>query len=103
MEQITGILALALVAWFWLDSMRARETAIGASRRACQEYGVQLLDETVALARLRLRRDPLGRLQLYRVYRFEFTETGDYRHSGTVALLGGRLAELHLDYPPRLV
>ncbi len=38
---------------FWVDSLRARERALAAGRRACERYGVQLLDETVQFARLR--------------------------------------------------
>ncbi|MCK7574719.1 MAG: DUF3301 domain-containing protein [Chromatiales bacterium] len=58
--------------WFWRDSLGAREQARAASSRACQQSGVQLLDDTVALERLWWRRDRDGRLKLERLYVFEF-------------------------------
>jgi len=96
------VLALALAAtWLWLDSLRAREHAVAAGRAACARYGVQLLDETVAFARLRLGRDDNGRLRLRRTYIFEFTETGDNRRQGAIVMLGARLEDLQLE-PYRL-
>ncbi len=102
MTQPIIILAFALAIWFWLDSMRARETAVAACEKTCRHLGVQFLDETVALSRLRLRRNALGQLQLHRTYRFEFTESGTSRHRGTVALLGRHIEELHLERPDQI-
>jgi len=93
-------LVLAAVA-LWIDSLRAREHAVAAGRAACQRYGVQLLDETVAFARLRLARDADGRLRLRRTYLFEFTETGDNRRQDAIVMLGARLEDLRLE-PYRL-
>lgn len=98
------ILALGLaigVFWFWYDSMRAREAAVRMGRNACGERGLQFLDETVAIARLRIRRDSNGRLVLARLYAFEFSDTGDNRRNGSIALLGQRVESLQLE-PYRL-
>ena len=98
------VFALALVlaaAYLWYDSLRAREHAVAAGRAACAHYGVQLLDETVAFARLRLARDEEGRLRLRRTYVFEFSETGDNRRQGAIVMLGARLEDLQLE-PYRL-
>lgn len=83
--------------WFWIDSLRARERALAAGRSACQRYGVQLLDETVQFAHLRLARDDEGRLRLRRSYRFEFSDTGDNRRHGAIVMLGGQLQDLQLE------
>ena len=94
------LLALALVvagAYLWVDSLRAREHAVAAGRAACTRYGVQLLDETVAFARLRLARDDEGRIKLRRTYVFEFSETGDNRRQGAIVMLGARLEHLQLE------
>jgi len=37
--------ALALLAWLWFDSMRAREHAVAAGARACERNGLQFLDQ----------------------------------------------------------
>lgn len=93
-------LALTLIAavagWWWL-SMRARETAVRAARGACRRFSVQLLDETVVLRRIRLARGRDGRLHVWRLYRFEFSQTGGERYGGHVALLGQRLMDAHLE------
>lgn len=82
---------------FWRDSLGAREQARAASSRACQQMGVQLLDDTVALERLWLRRDRDGRLKLERLYVFEFTDTGQRRQVGSVLLVGWRVEMLHME------
>lgn len=82
------LLALALAAWYWLDTQRAAEVATAAARAACASDGVQFLDDTVAGTRTRLVRDDHGRLRVGRVYRFEFSDTGNDRHAGSVILLG---------------
>lgn len=61
---------------------------------------MQLLDETVALARLRVARDPRnGRVRLRREYGFEFSREGDERRKGTVSILSGRVETVHLEHP----
>jgi len=71
------ILLLAALAGFWLDSLRALETARNAGKRACNSAGVQFLDDTVTVTALTLRRDAVGHLAIRRTYRFEFSDTGD--------------------------
>jgi len=101
MWEAAALLALALGALFWVDSLRARERAVAAGRAACTRYGVQLLDDTVAFAKLRLARDDDGRLRLRRTYAFEFSDTGNNRRRGAIVMLGGMLADLQLE-PYRL-
>ena len=91
------LLVAGLGLLFWRDSLGAREQARAASARACQQMGVQLLDDTVALERLWLRRDRDGRLKLERLYVFEFTDTGQRRQVGSVLLVGARVEVLHME------
>ena len=93
-------LAIAMIvagAWFWVDSLRARERALAAGRRACERYGVQFLDETVVFTRLRLGREAGGPLCLRRTYTFEFSDTGDNRRQGAIVMLGGELQDMQLE------
>lgn len=100
MWEAAALLAFVLGAVFWVDSLRARERAVAAGRAACARYGVQLLDDTVAIAQLRLARDDDGRLRLRRTYAFEFTDTGNNRRRGAIVMLGGILADMQLEpYP----
>ena len=100
MWEAAAILILVLVLLFWVDSLRARERALAAGRAACQRYGVQLLDETVAASALRLARDGEGRLRIRRVFAFEFSDTGNNRRHGSVVILGAEVQDLQLEpYP----
>lgn len=86
--EVFALLFLAAIAWFWFDTIRAREAAMRAARLGCQRAGVQLLDDTVALKKLRPARNEMGRMTLRRVYEFEFSGSGFDRQPGAVVLLG---------------
>ena len=94
-------LALAAVASYWWQAHTVRELALTATRAHCQRFDVQLLDETVALRRVRLRRDSGGQLRFERTYQFEFASTGDERYRGWAVMLGRRVISVDLQ-PHRL-
>ncbi len=83
--------------WLWWSSAQTRETAIRLARRACKECQVQLLDETVTLGKLALRRNSRGHINIARWYNFEFSTSGDNRRTGVIQLLGPELTNMHLD------
>ena len=98
MSTFTGIILIALALAFWVDSLRTREAAIRHCRNRCRERGLQLLDQTIALARIRLRWTTQG-LRFQRVYRFEYSEEGMERWDGHLTMLGARLQEFSLGLP----
>ncbi len=100
MNNLFAILALLLIGWFWLDSLRAKELATGVCRAACEQRNLQFLDQTVALRHLRVRRT-FGGLRLRRVYRFDFSEEGAGRRSGYLVLVGLDLEEISFGLPER--
>lgn len=91
------LLIVGIVLLFWRDSLGAREQAQAASSRACRQSNVQLLDDTVALERLWLRRDRDGRLKWERLYVFEFTDSGHRRQTGIVLMVGWRVEVLQME------
>lgn len=93
--EIALLVLLALVAWYWMDSLAAREVALNAGRKACEREGLQFLDETVALSQLRLARNEAGTLALQRTFGFEFSDTGNNRRKGHVTLLGREVTMLY--------
>ncbi len=93
---LIAIPALAIRLW-WTGS-RARELAIEHARLACRAQQLQLLDQTAALSRMRLRRDANGAHCLEREYQFEFTDQGAYRDSATVTMQGHTLKKIHFPY-----
>lgn len=96
MDALLFLIASGLVATYWMSGMRAREVALRAARNACARENVQLLDETVALSRLRLARDGRGRACWRRRYDFEFSDDGGTRRHGEVELVGARPVALQL-------
>jgi hypothetical protein len=92
-----ALIFVVVVIGFWLSGLRARDTAVEAARLACAAEGVQLLDDTVALAAMRPQRTADGRVALRRIYRFEFSDNGDNRLTGSVTVLGSRVLALYLE------
>ena len=88
------------LAWFWLDSLKAREAGVREAREACAADGLQLLDDTVAGRGMRIVRADDGRLRLQRTFTFEYSDTGDNRRRGSVTLLGHDVVLIRLR--PRL-
>ena len=87
MSHLLIIGLLLLLGWFWLDSLRAREIAIGLCQAACRQRDLQWLDQTVALRRLGLTWRSEG-VRLRRVYRFDFSEEGMERRQGYIVMRG---------------
>ena len=82
--------------WAFLQRQQAaRQLAMKHLKRECEREGLQLLDDTVALATLRLSLRQ-GRLRWRRVYSFEFSVDGSDRYPGTLELIGYRPGPLNL-------
>jgi hypothetical protein len=84
------IVLVAVIGWFWQDSLRVRDRANGAAIEACARLALQFLDGTVAFSHLRLVRDA-GQLRLRRTYVFDYTAHSIERLQGFVVLLGMRV------------
>ena len=81
-------------AWFWQDSLAAREAANDAAIDACRRLALQFLDGTVAFAGLSLIRGKNGRLGLKRTYVFDYTANSIERHQGFVVLAGRKVESI---------
>lgn len=92
MELSWALLALLAAilgtAWFWHDSLGARERANEVAMETCRSTGAALLDGTVAFRRLRPVRVGGGSLQLRRTYVFDYTRDGVTRQQGFVVMTG---------------
>ena len=90
--------AVGLVIYVIWQTLGLHDRAVVTAKRHCARQGVQLLDDTVALKRLRPKRSSSGAMSISRCYEFEFTSTGERRYLGTMEMLGRRL--LHIDLEP---
>jgi Protein of unknown function (DUF3301) len=96
MDVLLLLATVGLGAWFWLDSLRAREIATAVCRHACERQQLQFLDGTVSLKALGVARNSRGRLQIRRVYRFDFSEDGLSRCQGQAVTVGSEVKDVLL-------
>ncbi|MBF0422485.1 MAG: DUF3301 domain-containing protein [Magnetococcales bacterium] len=86
--ELVAIGTLVLIGWVWYACMKAREICHEAARDMCKRMGVELVDDTVALSYLGLRRDGGGRLVLRRVYEFRYVGNDWIVQQGAMILNG---------------
>lgn len=91
---LIGLLVVAVA--YWWRSLAAREVALRAARRHCDQRGLQLLDDSVALRGLWLERDEHGRQCVWRTYVFDFSATGQERCQGRIVTLSDRVQRIDL-------
>lgn len=91
------LLALVTAALYWWNAMRSKELARSFGRRTCDREGLQFLDDTVVLTRVRPRRNRGGQWVFQREYRFEFASDGGRRYDGHLILLGNQLQQITLE------
>jgi hypothetical protein len=86
------LLAIAAVAAWWYHVLRLRERVIAHARQLCGQHGVQLLDDSVGLHRLRAKWRR-GALHVTREYRFETSCGGNDRRAASITLDGDRIVD----------
>lgn len=99
MTPILLMLLAGLILWYINDSLKCRETVLRSARRACEQTGVQFLDQSVVRMRMGLARGASGTMLLRREYRFDFSLDGADRYPGHVICLGQRVIGLNLEHP----
>ena len=97
MTSILILLFLATLAWFWMNSIRAKEIAMHASATACQQIQAQFLDQTASLKNIQLIRNKAGRLGIERTYSFDFSRDRETRNQGLVTIKGCMVSKVLLE------
>jgi len=93
---LLGLLLIAIFVYAFV-ALRAKELTRSAAKQHCRAYCLGLLDDTVVLKRLSVRRNPDGHVELWRQYRFEFTSDGSLRYAGEIVLSGYRVLSITTD------
>ncbi|WP_341936668.1 DUF3301 domain-containing protein [Marinimicrobium sp. C2-29] len=101
LKSLVWLTAVVLVIYYSWRAFQAKDLAFAAARRHCDEMEVQMLDQSVYLRRLWIKRDSRGRPGLWRAFYFEFTVTGGDRYFGRVLMLGRHIQGVELE-PHRL-
>jgi len=94
--QLFILLACLSIAIYFFSELHVREIALKAARQHSDELSVQLLDQSVGIHRVWLKRGRDNRLHIWRNYQFEFTSTGDERYKGHVITLGEQVETVQL-------
>ena len=95
------LLALCALVTLWLKLSVARERAVHEARQQCTQHGLQLLDESVGLRALRLRRVN-GLRRIERGYGFEVSIDGDDREPARLWMIGSELSGISLPTSKRV-
>lgn len=103
MLELALLAGIGLAGWLWHSGREAAEHAYAAAAEACADMRLQLLDDSVSLARLGLARRDSGWLALRREYRFDFCAAGTERRQGVVLMLGAAVQYVHLGTAERAV
>lgn len=96
MNSLSLLILLGLITWLWFDTQRSQEAAKTICKQICNQFNLQLLDDTIALVQIRWQRNSRGWLQLKRIYEFEFSASGNNRQRGIIIMRGGALEILEL-------
>ncbi|NNF17525.1 MAG: DUF3301 domain-containing protein [Gammaproteobacteria bacterium] len=91
MTAVLALGAIAIVGWFWFDTMKIRELANAAARHNCRKAALQFLDGTVAFAKLSVVTTSAG-LKFRRVFVFDYSEDGENRKQGFLIFVGGHIS-----------
>lgn len=94
------LLVLLVGAYYW-QAQGVREIALRGTRLYCQRHDLQLLDDSVALRALWVKRGKDGKLHLWRGYQFEFTVSGAERYQGKIVTLGRMIESIQV--PPHRI
>ncbi len=100
MGGIAWLLLAGGVVWFFLAGRQAQERAERRAKLLCRRLGVQFLDGTVVLRRLRIKRLPQGQLGWVRDYSFDFSRDNERRETAFLQAWGGAIRITHFPEPP---
>lgn len=95
--ELSILILLAAIIYYWLDSIRAKEIATEHAKKACKKVFLEFLDDTVLMKKVRLRRNSHGQIAIYREYEFEFSSTGEFRYKGRIQQLGQHLIDIKME------
>lgn len=100
-DDIIFISFLLCAFFYWTHAQKVKEIALRATEDYCLAMEVQMLDAYIALSKLSFERDTQGKMQIRRLFTFEFSSTGYERYSGKITMLGNKVKTIVMD-PYRL-
>jgi hypothetical protein len=102
MDEFFLIFIILSGVWYWWDTQQCNEIALLMCQQRCANAGLQLLDATVTRQRTWLRRASAARLQICRLYSFDYSSdmSSDYgqREQGYIVLIGKQVVETSIPH-----
>jgi len=96
LHHVAWIMLIVFALTYWWHAAGIKQLALQATKQHCRTAGVQLLDQSIALAGISIRRDARGKPRLERHFRFEFASLGDERYPGLTIMRGKQCHHIEL-------
>lgn len=97
MFELTLLIILGFIAAYWYNQTKAIEQVRRLGKQLTRERGWAFLDDSVVQKTCKLK-SRLGRMAVYRVFDFEFSDTDANRHSGHIKHHGGMVIEIQFNH-----
>jgi len=97
LNEILLIFLLLAGLFYWSHLHQIWEMALSSAKARCRLAHVQMLDDYVAIKKVRLVRDRHGKRRLRHTFGFEFTATGYDRYHGQIVFLGRQLESFYME------
>jgi hypothetical protein len=97
LDNLILLLVVGVLFVYWWNSGRYKGRARSLAIDHCQQFGLQLLDQSMVIRGIWPERTPNGNLALRRSYAFEFSSTGEQRYQGLLVLQGMNLKSIELE------
>ncbi len=97
LDNLILLLVAGIVFIYWWNSGSFKRRAYSLAIDHCQQFGLQLLDQSMVIRAIWPERTASGNLVLRRSYTFEFTSTGEQRYQGLLVLQGMKLKSIELE------
>ncbi len=97
LDNLIWLLVAGILFVYWWNSGSFKGRARSLAIDHCQQFGLQLLDQSMVIRGIWLERAAGGNLALRRSYQFEFSSTGEQRYQGLLVLQGMNLKSIELE------
>ncbi|KAA3642567.1 MAG: DUF3301 domain-containing protein [Proteobacteria bacterium] len=97
MLELTLLMLLGFIMAYWYNQTKAIEEVRRYGKQLTRERGWAFLDDSVVQQKIKIK-SRLGRLALYRIFDFEFSDASARRHSGHIKHHGGVVIEVQFNH-----
>ncbi len=93
MLELTVIMVMALLGYYWYNQVTALDSSRLAGKQFTQQKGWAFLDDSLMQKTIKLK-TRLGKIALYREFKFEFSDLDARRFDGVITHHGGAVIEI---------